>query len=147
MSELQKPSLYVSRARHLSACLFHVSASGAIMVAATAYSRRLSQQNPCKTCVLLVELCRTSRHLTVHLEKSQQKSSPAGIGVVSFFVDFELWQIWCSKKCVGLFFLLSFSAKPRRPGPERGVAAYRRTPEREQTILIGWPLTLVRKFS
>ena len=42
MSELQKPSLYVSRARHLSACLFHVSASGAIIAAATANSRRLS---------------------------------------------------------------------------------------------------------
>ena len=26
------------------------------------------------------------------------------------------------------------AAAPRRPGPERGVAAYRRTPEREQTI-------------
>ena len=31
------------------------------------------------------------------------------------------------------------AAVHRRPGPERGVAAYRRTPEREQTILIGWP--------
>ena len=30
-------------------------------------------------------------------------------------------------------------AAHRRPGPERGVAAYTRTPEREQTILIGWP--------
>ena len=30
------------------------------------------------------------------------------------------------------------AAAHRRPGPERGVAAYRRTPEREQTILIGW---------
>ena len=29
------------------------------------------------------------------------------------------------------------AAAHRRPGPERGVAAYRRTPEREQTILIG----------
>ena len=27
------------------------------------------------------------------------------------------------------------AAAHRRPGPERGVAAYRRTPEREQTIL------------
>ena len=26
------------------------------------------------------------------------------------------------------------AAAHRRPGPERGVAAYRRTPEREQTI-------------
>ena len=31
------------------------------------------------------------------------------------------------------------AAAHRGPGPERGVAAYRRTPEREQTILIGWP--------
>ena len=28
------------------------------------------------------------------------------------------------------------AAAHRRPGPERGVAAYRRTPEREQTIRI-----------
>ena len=32
----------------------------------------------------------------------------------------------------------------RRPGPERGVAAYRRTPELEQTILIGWPSDIGR---
>ena len=31
------------------------------------------------------------------------------------------------------------AAAHRRPGPERGVAAYRRTPEREQIILVGWP--------
>ena len=31
------------------------------------------------------------------------------------------------------------AAAHRRPGPERGVAAYRRTPEPEQTILTGWP--------
>ena len=31
------------------------------------------------------------------------------------------------------------AAAHRRPGPEHGVAAYRRTPEREQTTLIGWP--------
>ena len=36
-------------ARHLSACLFHVSASGATIAAATANSRRLSQQNPYTT--------------------------------------------------------------------------------------------------
>ena len=36
------------------------------------------------------------------------------------------------------------SAAHRRPGPERGVAAYRRTPEREQTILIGWPSDIGR---
>ena len=45
-------------ARHLSACLFHVSTSGAIKTAATANSRRLSQQNPYKTCVSLVELAK-----------------------------------------------------------------------------------------
>ena len=31
------------------------------------------------------------------------------------------------------------AAAHRRPGTKRGVAAYRRTPEREQTIRIGWP--------
>ena len=31
------------------------------------------------------------------------------------------------------------AAAHRRQGPERGVAAYTRTPEREQTILTGWP--------
>jgi len=67
-SELQKPSLYVSRARHLSACMFYVSASGAIIAAATANSRRLPQQNPYKTCVSLVELGRTSRHFIVHFK-------------------------------------------------------------------------------
>ena len=76
-----KRSLYVSRARHLSACLFHVSASGAIIAAATANSRRLSQQNPYKTCVSLIELGRTSRHFIVHLKKIPTKSS-SGMGVV-----------------------------------------------------------------
>ena len=64
---------YVSRARHLSACLFHVSASGAIIAAATANSRRLSQQNPYKTCVSLVELGRNSRHFIVHFKKIPTK--------------------------------------------------------------------------
>ena len=36
------------------------------------------------------------------------------------------------------------AAAHRRPGPERGVASYRRTPEREQTILIGWPSDIGR---
>ena len=31
------------------------------------------------------------------------------------------------------------AASNRRPGPERGVTAYKRTLEREQTVLIGWP--------
>ena len=30
------------------------------------------------------------------------------------------------------------AAAHKRPGPERGVASYRRMPEREQNILIGW---------
>jgi len=68
-----KPSLYVSRARHLSACLFYVSASGAIIAVATANSRRLSQQNPYKTYVSLVELGRTSRHFAVHFKKIPTK--------------------------------------------------------------------------
>ena len=76
-------------ARHLSACLFHVSASGAILAAATANCRRLSQQNPYKTCVSLVELGRTSRHFIVHSKKSQPNSSP-GIGVVPLRRKHEL---------------------------------------------------------
>ena len=63
-------------ARHLSACLFHVSASGAIIAAATANSRRSSQQNPYKTRVSLVELGRTSRHFIVHFEKIPTKKFP-----------------------------------------------------------------------
>ena len=63
-------------ARHPSACLFQVSASGAIIPAATANSRRLSQQNPYKTCVSLVELGRTSRHFIVHFEKIPTKKFP-----------------------------------------------------------------------
>ena len=58
-------AVYVSRARHLSSFL----ASGAIMVAAAANSRRFSQQNPYKSCVSLVELGRTSRYSIVHFEK------------------------------------------------------------------------------
>ena len=63
-------------ARHLSACMFvsfHVSARGAIMATASANSRRLSQQNPYKTCVSLVELGQTSRHFLVHFEKIPTK--------------------------------------------------------------------------
>ena len=56
--------------------LFHVSASVAIIAAATANSRHLSQQNPYKTCVSLVELGRSSRHFIVHFEKIQTKSFP-----------------------------------------------------------------------
>ena len=63
-------------ARYLSACLFHVSASGAIIAAATANSRRLSQQNPYKTWVSSVELGRTSRHFIVHFEKIPTKKFP-----------------------------------------------------------------------
>jgi len=73
VSELQKPSLYVSRARHLSACLFYVSASGAIIAVATANSRRSSQQNPYKTYVSLVELGRIFRHFAVHFKKIPTK--------------------------------------------------------------------------
>ena len=68
-----KSRLYASRAGHLSACLFHVSTCGAIIAAATANSRRLSQQNPYKTCVSLVELGRTSRHFRVHFKKIPTK--------------------------------------------------------------------------
>ena len=64
--------MYLS-ARNLSACLFHVSARGAIMAAASVNSRRLSQQNPYKTCVSLVELGQTSRHFLVHFEKIPTK--------------------------------------------------------------------------
>ena len=37
------------------------------------------------------------------------------------------------------------AAAHRRQGPERGVAAYTRTPEREQTIFIGWPSDIGKK--
>ena len=36
------------------------------------------------------------------------------------------------------------AAAHRRPGPERRVAAYRWTPEREQTVRIGWPSDIGR---
>ena len=42
------------------------------------------------------------------------------------------------------------TANPKRAaahgglGPERAVAAYRRTPEREQTLLVGWPSDIGR---
>ena len=52
----------LSRARHLSAHLSHVSASGAIRATATANHRRLSQQNSYKTRGSLVELGRIFRH-------------------------------------------------------------------------------------
>ena len=78
MSELRKWSLYhyVPRTRHLSACLFHISASGAIIAAAIANHRRLSQQNPYKTHVSLVELGRISRHFIVHFKKIPTKKVP-----------------------------------------------------------------------
>ena len=44
-----------------------------LIAAATANSRRLSQQNPYKTCVSLVELGRTSCHFIVHLKKIPTK--------------------------------------------------------------------------
>ena len=68
-----KSRLYVSRARHVSAILFYVSARGAIIATATANSWRLSQQNPYKTCASLVELGRTSRHFIVHFKKIPTK--------------------------------------------------------------------------
>jgi len=76
VSELQKRSLCVSRARHLSACLFHVSASSAIIAAATVNSRRLSQQTPYKTCVSFVELGRTSRNFYSTFRKNPNKKVP-----------------------------------------------------------------------
>ena len=66
----------MSRARHLSACLFHVSANGTIIAAATANSRRLSKQNPYKTRVSLVVLGRTSLDFMVHFEKIPTKKFP-----------------------------------------------------------------------
>ena len=38
------------------------------------------------------------------------------------------------------------AAAQRRPAPERGVVAYTRPTEREQTILIGWPSDIGKKF-
>ena len=69
-----KSALSLSRARHSSACLFHVSANGVIIAAATANHRRLSQQNPYKTRVSLFELGRISSHFIEHLEKKPNKS-------------------------------------------------------------------------
>ena len=74
VSELQK-WLSMCLARHLSACLFHVSASGAIIAAATANHRRLSQQNHYKTRVSLIVLGRISRHFVIHFAKIPTKSS------------------------------------------------------------------------
>ena len=37
------------------------------------------------------------------------------------------------------------AAAHRTQGPERGVEAYTRTPEREQTIFIGWPSDICKK--
>ena len=71
-----KSGLSMCLARANSAYLFHVSVSGAIIAAATANSRRLSQQNPYKTCVSLVELGRTSPHFIVHFEKISTKKFP-----------------------------------------------------------------------
>ena len=63
----------LSRARHLSGYLFDVSASGAIIAAATANLRRVSQQNPYKARVSLVELGRISGHLIQHFGKIPTK--------------------------------------------------------------------------
>ena len=76
VSELQKRCLYVSHVRHLSACLFHVSASGTIIAAAIANHRRLSQPNPYKSRVSLVELSRISGHFIVQFEKNPTKKFP-----------------------------------------------------------------------
>ena len=64
-------------ARHLSACLCHVSASGAITAAATANSRRLSQQNPYKNlCFIGRAWPNFPSFYSTFRKKSQQKSSP-----------------------------------------------------------------------
>ena len=76
-------------ARHLSACLFHVSARGAIMAAASANSRRLSHQNPHKACVSLVELGQTSRHFLVHFEKIPTKKFPRYGRCAIFLLSFN----------------------------------------------------------
>ena len=90
--------MYLS-ARHLSACLFHVSARGAIMAAATTNSRRLSQQNPYKTCVSLVELGQTSRHILVHFEKISTKIilSDVFLGDISFYLVLEFLSSFSSR--------------------------------------------------
>ena len=71
----------VSRASHLLTCLFHASSSGAIIAAAIANHRRLSQQNRYETRVSLIELGRISRNFRVHFEKIPTKSS-SGTNVV-----------------------------------------------------------------
>ena len=81
-------------ARSLGMCLFHVSASGAIIAADAANSRRLSQQNPYKIYVLLVELGRTSRHFIVHLEKIVVPSKRLFPGIFSGFPGEEIRNLW-----------------------------------------------------
>ena len=95
---MQKLSTCLS-ARHLSACLFDVSAIGAIIAAATANSRRLSQQNPYKTCVSLVELGQTSRHILVHFEKISTKIilSDVFLGDISFYLVLEFLSSFSSR--------------------------------------------------
>ena len=63
-------------ARATSRHVCFMSARGAIIAAATANSRRSSQQNPYKTCVSFVELGRTSRHFIAHFEKKRTKKFP-----------------------------------------------------------------------
>ena len=52
VSVLAAKAVSLSRAHHLSACLSHVSTSGAIVAAATANHRRLSKQIPTKSCFI-----------------------------------------------------------------------------------------------
>ena len=76
-----KSRLYASRAGHLSAWLFHVLACCAIIAAATANGRRLSNKIPTKLVFHWSSLAELPVTLLYISKKSQQKSSP-GMGVV-----------------------------------------------------------------
>ena len=76
MSELQKPSLYASRARHLSAFLFHVSARGAITAAATAKAGVCPNKIPTKLVFHWSSLAEFPVILQYISTKSQQKKFP-----------------------------------------------------------------------
>ena len=68
-------STCLARATSRHVC-FMSRQNGAIIAAATANSRRLSQQNPYKTCVSLVELGRTSPSFFSTFEKNPNKNRP-----------------------------------------------------------------------
>ena len=76
-----KSRLSMCLARHLSACLFYVSASGAIIAAATANSRRLSQPKSLQNLCFIGRAWPNFPSFYSSSKKCRQKSS-SGMGVV-----------------------------------------------------------------